>query len=299
MLRRAALLACLFAIACDPPAAGPDGGEAVADAGLPDAGAADAGPVDAGAEPGDAGLADAGADDAGAVSDGGAADAGLDAGLRPPLDGGHGVIRGGCGRVAPQLLSPAPSFFEVHLDFGMDQFDDPVERSRLTPGAQQILMEGTAGGSSGLSEAFAYEVLALCEGASLVKSETTIVYNPPTSKKTDILVSIDGKQVGVSVVRAFLFPGDAGYPVNATTTGIIRGKLSDILVSSANVVPPDNWVKQVLAVVSYEQAGSTSVEAIWNSLDAMTRANTIVYVIVTDGADKPLYFNCSTDAGCP
>lgn len=294
MTRRAALLACLFALSCDPLAVGPDGGEAVVDAGLPDAGSPDAGPVDAGADP-----VDAGSGDAGVRPDGGTDDAGVDAGPRYPLDGGHGTILGTCGRVAPQLLSPNPSFFEVHLDFGMDQFDDPTERSRLTPGAQQILMEGTAGGSSGLSEAFAYEVLALCEGASFVKSETTIVYNPPTSKKTDILVSIDNKQVGVSVVRAFLYPGDAGYPVNATTTATIKGKLDDILVSSANVVAPDNWVKQVLAVVAYEQAGSTSVEAIWNSLDAMTRANTIVYVIVTDGRDKPLYFNCSTDAGCP
>lgn len=292
MKRLALLLPCLLVVSCDPTAANPDAGTPVVDAGAPDAGTPDAGPREE-----DAGLPDAGPSDAGAPDAG--VDAGVDAGPHLPLDGGHGLITGPCGRVAPQLLSPNPSFFEVHLDFGMDQYDDPVERARLTPGAQQILMEGTAGGSSGISEAFAYEVLALCEGASFVKSETTIVYNPPTSKKTDILVSIDGKQVGVSVVRAFLYPGDAGYPVNTSTTATIKGKLDDILVSSANVVPPDNWVKQVLAVVSYEQVGSTSVEAIWNSLDAMTRANTIVYVIVTDGRDKPLYFNCPADGGCP
>jgi hypothetical protein len=284
-------LGCVVAVSCSPLMPTPDGGEPEVDAGpvIVDSGVVDAGGVDAGAE--DAGLVDAGTDagtDAGLDA---GTDAGMDAGWRAPLDGGHGVISGLCGRVAPQYLSPDPTFFEVHLDFGMDQYDDPAERPRLTPGAQTILMEGTAGGSSGISEAFAMEVLTLCEGASFVASETTVVYMPTTSKKTDIVVEMDGNQWGVSVVRAVLFPADAGYPVNAQTTGIIEGKLDDILISTMNVQPPHGWRKQVLAVLAYEQMHADSVRQIWNSLDAMTRADTVMYVIVTDGLDRPVYFN--------
>jgi hypothetical protein len=83
--------------------------------------------------------------------------------------------------------------------FFADRFSraDPVG---VSAGAQEILAEGTAGGSSGYSEAFAFEVLHRCEGAELIKSETEIVYDTPGAL-TDILVRIDGMPVGVSVTR--------------------------------------------------------------------------------------------------
>ncbi|MBL9039680.1 MAG: hypothetical protein JNG84_14280 [Archangium sp.] len=217
--------------------------------------------------------------------DAGSTDAGL------PRLGNHARVRGTCGLVAAQLTSAEPSYVEVNLDFANDGFDDPGERARLTAGARQILMEGTAGGSSGISEAFAYEVLELCEGASFVKSETTIVYDPPSSKKTDILVNIAGQKVGVSVTRAVAFPPDAGYPVTPQRVEFLEGKLDDILVSSANVVPADRWVKQLLLVMAYDQAHAQTLRTIWNGVDAMTRANTVLYVVVTDGDDRVVYFN--------
>lgn len=235
------------------------------------------------------GEPDAGDLDAG-LPDAGPGDAGVDAGFQLALDGGHGRVLGACGRVAPELAQPTPSYIEVHLDFGMDQFDDPAERPRLTPGAQRILQEGTAGGSSGISEAFAFEVLALCEGASFVKSETTIVYDPPTSKKTDILVAIAGQQVGVSVTRAVSFPADAGYFADAQRTAFLTGKLNDIQVSSMNVQPPDNWVKQLLVVMAYGDMHAATIHTIWDGLDPQIRADTVLYVVVTDGEDTPIYF---------
>lgn len=247
-----------------------------------DAGADDAGTTDAGGD-------DAGGDDAGSGLDAGAgSDAGLDAGVRPALDGGHPQVLGSCFRVPGELFSPQPSYIEVRLDFGMDQFDDPAERPRLTPGAQTILATPNAGGSSVVSEAFAMEVLALCEGASLVKTETEIVYDPPTSKKTDILVNVDGSQLGVSVTRAVSFPRDGGYPVSQAFS-LLDGKLSDILVSSQNVVAPDNWVKQALVVMAWGDLQRDSIRTAWGQLDAGVRADTILYVVVTDGLDAPIY----------
>lgn len=292
---------------CGPRSVLPDGGVELVDAGTSalDAGGADAGDADAGAladageathDAGDvdAGLADAGDLDAGADLDGGGdagafIDGGLDAGPRSALDGGHGRVHGECFRVPPELSQPTPSYLQVRLDFEMDQYDEPAERPRLTQGAQVMLATPNAGGSSAISEAFAFEVLALCEGATLVKTETQITYLPPTSKKTDILVSIDGQQVGVSVTRAVSFPPDAGYPLTPQRIAFLEGKLDDILVSSANVQPPDRWVKQLLVVMAQGDEHAATLRAAWQQIDAMSKADTVLYVVVTDGPDAPLY----------
>ena len=239
----------------------------------------DAGPADD-AAPVDADLPfDAGHADSGITMDGGPWDAGATA---------FGEIAGPCGRLVAELGVSTPSFFQTRLDFAMDGFDDPAERSLLTAGAQEILMDGTAGGSSGVSEAFAFEVLARCENATLVKSETEIVYVPATSPKTDMLVSMGDVPVGVSVVRAVGFPPDSPYTTAEAL--IIERKLDDILESSANVVAADRWVKQILVVMAYADMHAESIRTVWEGLDPATRADTIVYVVVTDGEDTPVYF---------
>ncbi|MDQ3031701.1 MAG: hypothetical protein M3Y87_04730 [Myxococcota bacterium] len=212
-------------------------------------------------------------------------DAALPGDAGPPA---FGTIVGTCGTVAAELDEADPSFVLVRFDFADDAFDDPEERPLLTAGAQEILAEGTAGGSSGISEAFAFEVLARCEGASLVKTETEIAYDPPTSKKTDILVAIDGMQVGVSVTRAVTFPPTEPYTTERAM--FIEGKLDDILESSANVVAEDSWVKQLLVVMAYGDMHAESIRTVWEGLDAETRADTVLYVVVTDGADDIVYF---------
>ena len=249
---------------------------ATADAAIDDGGQGDFGPLDLGAE--DLGPTDAGSD-AGAELD-----AALDAAMGP-----FGTIAGPCGELDTELTEAAPSYFTNRLDFGTDAFDDPAERPLLTLGAQEILAEGTAGGSSGLSEAFAYEVLARCEGASLLKSETEIDYVMDWSGSiTDMLVTIGGERIGVSVTRAFVFPPTDPYTVDRATS-LLTDKLGDVLESSMGVAPADAWAKQILAVVAYGDMHADSIATAWASLDPALRADTIVYVIITDGADMPLY----------
>jgi hypothetical protein len=74
-------------------------------------------------------------------------------------------------------------------------------------GGRTLVETPNAGGSSGYSEVFAFEQLAACEMAGLLKTETQIVYDT-AGKITDILVTIDGKKIGVSVVRAVQFVHD-------------------------------------------------------------------------------------------
>ncbi|MEZ4462188.1 MAG: hypothetical protein R3E66_21195 [bacterium] len=123
---------------------------------------------------------------------------------------GFGVITGQCGEIdMTELLSSQPFLFVNTIDFQMDPYDD-ADLPRLTPGGQEIIADGNAGGSSIMSEVFAYEVLERCDMAALLKTETEIVYQTQ-GKITDLLVQLDGLKVGVSVTRAVSFPRDFPY----------------------------------------------------------------------------------------
>ena len=131
-------------------------------------------------------------------------------------------------------------------------------------------------------------MLARCEGASLLKTETEILYDDPMSKKADLLVQIAGRKVGVSVTRAVTFPFGNPYTLPAATA-LLNGKLYDIDNSSQHVSAADAWVKQILVVLAYDQQHADTIAAAWAGLDATTKADTIVYVVVTDGDDAFIY----------
>jgi hypothetical protein len=257
------------------------------DAGPPDAGPVDAAARDAGAD--DAGWVDAGADDAGAVDagplDAGVADAGgPDAGPFTPRPG-FGAVSGTCGPLAlMDLTSPSPSTFETRLDFGMNSFDAGL----LSDGGYRLFTTPNAGGSSIASETFAFEVLHRCELAELFATETQVTYTPPTSKKTDLVVSLEGEVIGVSVARAFKFPPGSPLLVSDART-LLNGKFSDIQVSSANVDPPWRWRKQILHVLAYDDVARQAVLDAAAQLDAGVRGDTILYLTTTDGNDAFIY----------
>ncbi len=202
-----------------------------------------------------------------------------------PLEG-FGTITGPCGILDEELFDANPSFFVNALDFAQNPYD-VEDFELLTPHGQEMILDGNAGGSSLYSEVFAMEVLARCELASLIASETEILYDVD-GKITDILVQIDGERVGVSVVRAVGFPKDDPYTVEQATT-IIERKLSDILQSTANVSDEHRWVKQILSVLAYSDQHVESVRTAWEALPAATRADTILLVTVTNGDDLFIY----------
>ena len=192
---------------------------------------------------------------------------------------------------APQCATPRvhtisrnTGAFFVHAR--ADPYDD-ADLARLTAGGREIIADGNAGGSSIMSEVFAFEVLARCELATLVKTETEVVYDTQ-GKITDLLVEIDGQKVGVSVTRAVGFPFDDPYTVEKATA-ILEKKLADIQVSTANVSDGDRWVKQILHIIAYADAHVTSIETAWNALDSGLRGDTIILVTVSDGDDAFIY----------
>lgn len=202
---------------------------------------------------------------------------------------GFGELTGMCGVLAvADLTSASPEVVRDTFTFARG-YMDPADRPLLTPGGQRLAATPNAGGSSGFSEIFAYEQLARCEGANLLHTETEIMYDG-TGKITDMEVSIDGHQIGVSVTRAQTFPLGQTYTLDTATTLISR-KLSDILASTAHVSAADKWDKQILSVLAYDAPTADTVEQAWQGLDATVKANTIVVVTQTDGDDTFIYTN--------
>lgn len=201
---------------------------------------------------------------------------------------GFGGITGMCGVLSPaELDGMTPRWFDGELDFGADRYDDPAERDRLTTGGLEIILDGNAGGSSLYSEVFAFEWLARCELATLLKTETEIIYDTQ-GKKADLLVSIDGRKVGVSVTRAVMFPFGNDYTLAAATT-LLDGKLDDIQTASTLVSAADAWTTDMLVVLAYNLQHAQVAMQAWSALDAPTRGEVIVVVVVTSGDDMFIY----------
>lgn len=212
-----------------------------------------------------------------------------DAAVDAATVGGFGDLSGMCGVLnAPELTGPSPALVRTTLTFAR-RFDDPADRPLLTPGGQQLAATPNAGGSSGFSEVFAYEQLARCELATLLKTETQIAYDT-VGKMTDMAVAIDGETIGVSVTRLQTYPLGTPYTLDAATSLLTR-KLEDIQASSANVSEVDRWEKQVLALLAWDtQAADVAAQA-WASLADDVRADTLVVITTTDGDDTFIYTN--------
>lgn len=248
------------------------------------AAAALAGCGDDGAAATDARADDAAAPDAAAPD--AAPDATPDAG-GPPLPG-FGAITGDCGVITPaQLDGTTPLWFTGDLDFATDRYDDPAERDLLTPGGRQIILDGNAGGSSLYSEVFAFEWLARCELATLLKTETQITYDV-VGKKADLLVEIDGRKVGVSVTRAVTFPFGQPYTL-AAATSLFERKLDDLQLATMQVSAADRWTSQMVVAEAYDLQHAQMAMQAWSMLDAPTRGATILIVYVTSGDDRFIY----------
>lgn len=200
-------------------------------------------------------------------------------------DSGLGMLSGECGAVgAAELRSAQPFTFENAVDFRGVGFD----YDQLTPGGQTVFDAGNLGGSSIHSEVIAFEVLARCEGATLLATEAEIQYVDPMGTKTDLRVEIDGLPVGVSVTRAVGFPPDDPY-TEAQASTLLEDKLGDVLASTANVAPRDAWTKQILHVIAYADMHAQSLSAAYAALPPEVTADTILLVTVTHGDDLFIY----------
>lgn len=271
-----------------------------ADTALPDA-IEDAGGSDVGSDTSDDVSVDA--SDAGDASDAfdAAMDAGSDVGADVDVDAadtdsdasdgplpGFGAIEGACGVLTDAVLDdPTPVQFRNAIDFGDDPFDEE-DADQLTDGGFEVYTDPNAGGSSIVSETFAFEVLARCEGATLVATELEVAYDPEDSAKTDLVVAFDDRVIGVSVTRAVTFPREAELGVDEAARRM-TGKLEGILESTANAVGDVTWDRQILHVIAWGPEHADDVSEAWDGIDAAVRADTILMLTTSNGQDAPLY----------
>jgi hypothetical protein len=216
-----------------------------------------------------------------------------------PVDGpagiplaGFGDLSGMCGVIQEaDLTSPSPKQVLVNFNWTVG-YVDPDDRPQLTAGGQHMAATPNAGGSSGLSEIFAYEELARCELATFLKSETEIIYEPVTSKKTDLEIMLDGHKIGVSVTRAFKGPFGSGALDMASAVTLATKKYSDIHDSTAGVQnTADKWDKQILAVETEDADDANTFLAATATLDPTVIGDTILVLTTTDGDDAFIYTN--------
>lgn len=199
-------------------------------------------------------------------------------------ESGLGDLMGRCGILGPmELTGELPGFFVNTLDFGDEGWDYDL----LTPGGQEVFDDGNLGGSSLYSETIAFDVLARCEGATLIKTEGEIVYDA-TGPRTDLLVDFEGTRIGVSVTRSQGFPLDAPYTVEQAQT-LLQDKLGDIPLSSAAVSAADAWQKQILHVIAYGPMHAESLITAYGALGPEYTLDTIVVVTITEGEDLFIY----------
>ena len=206
---------------------------------------------------------------------------------------GFGDLTGMCGVLAEMDLDTGAAPKQVLVNFNWTTgYVDPADRSQLTAGGQHMAATPNAGGSSGLSEIFAYEELARCELATFLKSETEIIYDPPTSKKTDLEIMLDGHKIGVSVTRAFKGPLGSGPLDMAAAVELSNRKFSEIHDSTAGTAnTTDKWDKQILAVLSDNADDAATFLAATATLDPSVIGDSILVLTTTDGDDAFIYTN--------
>ena len=272
------------------------------DASQPDA-AQDSAMIDDMPSPSDASSTDDASADSGAMDSGSIEDAAPDASAdsassdASPSDGGPsnesilGTLYGPCGVLRPMITSPMPSLVSNTLAF---MPPERWERAALSPGGQRLFDTPNAGGSSIESEVMSYEVLFHCDMAGLAATETEVMYTPPDDAGpntiTDLVVTIDGMRVGVSVTRIY-----RPMPMVLTDADVrsqLEGKLIGINRSSARVIPSQRWVKQILSVWVANATVADQVTRVWPTISAAIRADTIVLMTTTRGGG---FIYCNPD----
>ncbi len=230
------------------------------------------GSTDSGTE--DTGTGDTGTGDTGETGDTGAFE---------PLDG-HGTLSGDCNSLDEgEWDSASPFIFRNSLDL-LEGFED----EDLLEDSQTILAEGNLNSSSLYSEIFAFEVMARCEAASLLKTEGQVDYANPDGKKTDLLILVDERQIGLSVARGFTYPmGTAMSPEKADE--LLEKKVGDLPLSQDNGTGADAWERSILHIIAVDAQHGDEIEAAWGRLEAGTKMDFGLMITVTDGQDADLY----------
>lgn len=192
------------------------------------------------------------------------------------------IVTGDISSVINELPNSNSSLFLNGVDFNSG-FVVPDDIEELSGDAQAIYTE-----TFSLSETFSMQILLQELNASLLKTESEILYTDPNGVKTDFLVNIVDFKVGVTVSRAFMFPFDDPFSFDTAVT-LLSDQLENIIESSENVLPEDAWQKQILYIFTSTSDNANTLQAAYESISGLLTTDTILIITVTDGDDEFLY----------
>lgn len=162
----------------------------------------------------------------------------------------------------------------------------------MCDGSRRVCEEENAGGCSVFSEVLSCEVVTRLFNAQLMKTEMEIAYVHDGSKKTDFLVNINGKNIGVSVTRAFKYkrPTAQDKEMFAEFTledaqNLLRKKLMGVVSANECVVGPDVWEKQILHIFVPNKEVTKTLKHAYKNMKHGYRKNTMVIVTETSNMD--------------
>eukprot|EP00771_Trimastix_marina_P003897 gnl/Trimastix_PCT/608.p1 GENE.gnl/Trimastix_PCT/608~~gnl/Trimastix_PCT/608.p1 ORF type:complete len:440 (-),score=67.24 gnl/Trimastix_PCT/608:186-1505(-) len=155
----------------------------------------------------------------------------------------------------------------------------PFHQFTFSSGAFRILHEPNAGGNSVNSEALSFEVLHRMYGAKLLKTEMEIIYYHPWWKKTDYLLTIDGRPLAISVTRAMKYPHPSMFTYQ-DAIDLLAKKLNGINISTAGMDASNPWERQVLHIWVQSERIAEMLQEVYHHLNPKLLSNTIIIATV-------------------
>jgi hypothetical protein len=198
-----------------------------------------------------------------------------------------GLITGACGEVAAAVQAGEAGVLQTTYTF---EDAEDFDTEGLSGQTLKRYEEPNAGGSSRCTEVMSMQLLMDCEGASVLKNETEMVYDTE-GKIADYLAEVGGVTTGVSVTRAYKGPTIDVYTLE-DATDLLEKKLDGIQQARANVSAADAWDASVVHVWTLHPAWAETVEVAWEALGAELKADTLIVITVEVGSDYIVTDSC-------
>jgi hypothetical protein len=198
-----------------------------------------------------------------------------------------GLITGACGEVAAAVQAGDAGVWQTTYTFDDAESFDAEGLSGQTLKRYE---EPNAGGSSRCTEVMSMQLLMDCEGASVLKTETEMVYDTE-GKIADYLAEVGGVTTGVSVTRAYKGPAIDVYTLE-DATDLLEKKLDGIQQARTNVSAADAWDASLVHVWTLHPAWAETVVTAWEALDAALKADIVIVITVEVGSDYIVTDSC-------
>lgn len=197
-----------------------------------------------------------------------------------------GIVDEGCnqnGFADYSFETTLPNFYKGTFNIITD-FDC---NSSLTTDGQTVFISDNSGGSSLISNSLAMNILNLL-GYNLYLTSDAIIYDNPSGKMLDMLVSSENFNFGVDISRAVSYPLGSFYS-STQATSLLESKLLDIEQAKVNISSLNPIDSSLLFIFAYNSQHSDAVSSAWNSLDPAIKSNVSLILMVTEGLDEFIY----------